>query len=126
MKKLLSGLISLLACLFFIDSFGGDLNTLERAGRILLLLFYVTSGLLIMQIRLGSDEFRQELILTAGCMGGMILMFGVNFIPFPLHATLWAFTTLVLFNYVRDRQPSDEALTDLPRAHAAQEIDIRA
>ncbi|MDZ7773712.1 MAG: hypothetical protein U5K31_13380 [Balneolaceae bacterium] len=126
MKKLLSGLISLLACLFFIDSFGGDLNTLERAGRMVLLIFYVTSGLLIMQIRFQSDDFKQELILTAGCMGGMFLLFGVSFIPFPLHAALWAFTTLALFNFVRDRCPAGDSMNDVPRAHAPREIDIRA
>lgn len=128
MKKLLSLSLGFLAVYFLIDTFGGDLNTLEQAGRVTLLLLYVTCALLFLQIDFRSDEFRQELILTAGCMGGMLLVFGVQLFPLGVNLLVWFGFTLFLFSLVQDLN----SLTD-PLSHRSssapsrrEEIDIMA
>lgn len=126
MKKLLSLSISFLAVVFFIDIVGSDLNTLERAGRVMLLLLYITCALLFLQIDFDTDEFRQELTLTTGCMGGMLLVFGIQFLPLLVNLFLWFTFTATLYGYVRDHHTREPLPDRSPSPRPRQKVDIRA
>ncbi len=128
MKKLLSLSLGFLAVYFFIDTFGGDLNTLEQAGRVTLLLLYVTCALLFLQLDFRSDEFMQELTLTAGCMGGMLIVFGVQLFPLGVNILVWFTFTIFLFSFVQDLSSSSEPLPHRTRSAPShrEEIDIMA